>query len=79
MSTLRPWCLSSVPLRAAVHFAVRLADDELVAVLPSSTGPGVEIRPLPVQESPAEMLQKRLATLPWWMSEARDRELPIDG
>jgi hypothetical protein len=38
---------------------------------------GVEIRPLPVYESPAEELQQRLATLSRRMSEARDRELPI--
>jgi len=39
---------------------------------------GVEIRPLPVHESPAEELQQRLATLSRRMSEARDRELPIN-
>ena len=38
---------------------------------------GVEIRPLPVHESPAEVLQQRLATLSRRMSEARDRQLPI--
>jgi hypothetical protein len=34
---------------------------------------GVEIRPLPPQESPSEVLQERLATLSRRMSEARDR------
>ena len=38
---------------------------------------GVEIRPLPPQESPSEVLQQRLATLSRRMSEARDRGLPI--
>jgi hypothetical protein len=38
---------------------------------------GVAIRPLPVHESPAEVLQERLATLSRRMSEARDCELPI--
>ena len=37
----------------------------------------VEIRPLPPQESPSEVLQQRLATLSRRMSEARDRGLPI--
>jgi len=39
---------------------------------------GVEVRPLPAQESPAEELPQRLTTLSRRMSEARDRELPIN-
>jgi hypothetical protein len=38
---------------------------------------GVEIRPLPAQESLAEILAQRLATLSRRMSDVRDRELPI--
>jgi len=56
----------AVRLRAAVEILDR-----------SGIRGGVEIRSLPVHESPAEELQHRLATLSRRMSEARERELPV--
>jgi len=56
----------AVRLRAAVEILDR-------AVIAG----GVEIRPLPAQESPSDVLQERLATLSRRMSEARDCGLPI--
>src|SRR5829696_3355840 len=56
----------AVRLRAAVEILDR-----------SGIRGGVEIRSLPVHESPAEKLQHRLATLSRRMSEARERELPV--